>query len=188
MDQPSWASRHGRTVVIAALMIFLFIIGTTFQYKWTRMFHIVSGFFWYAMLIFLVIVFLPIANQFSDTTLYEIVGRIVPRIFHTVTVSGFFAVSFGWYNALYLADGRYSYFHSQPIDVLFSFSMILVTLMYLFHLFLESSEINVSSGVAAGEIAMDSDEYQTLIKGLRLTPRVGFLIISFAIFIMFLHQ
>ena len=137
MDQPSWASRHGRTVAIAALMIFLFIIGTTFQYQWTRMFHIVFGFGWYAILIFLVVVFLPIADQFTDTTLYEIVGRIVPRIFHTVTVTGFFAVSFGWYNAIYLSAGRLSYFYAKPIDILFSISMIMVTLMYCFHLFLE---------------------------------------------------
>jgi hypothetical protein len=140
------------------------------------------------MLIFLVVIFLPVVNRFTDNSLYEIVGHLVPRIFHTVTISGFFTVTIGWYNALYLANGRMSYFYSTPSDLFFTISLVMVTLMYFFHLFLESSEINVSSGVAAGEINMKSEEYQTFLKGLTVTPRIGFLIISIAILTMFVHQ
>jgi hypothetical protein len=140
------------------------------------------------MVFFINFIIIPVFPKLSSSTQYEILGNVFPRIFKTATIFGFFTVGLGWFYALDVyANWDLSYFTSSFINTLFLIGISAVTLLYLFHLFLERNEINLISNIATGRIKYEDDKVQTLIKHLMRIPRIGFLIQTTAIVLMFIH-
>lgn len=166
-------------------MLILLAFMLTLEYRWQRAIHIVSGFMWWGMVFFLVWILLPIFSSFTKATQYEVLGTVFPRIFKTATVVGFFTVSLGWYIALdEFAQWNLSYFTTPLINVLFLIGLLLVTGLYMFHLFLENNEIET----VVLALSTESDEkIDKLISNLRRIPYIGFTIMTSAVILMFVH-
>ena len=173
-----------KLIVLTSIYILVISLGG----RWIRSVHMISGFVWWGMVFFINFIIIPVFPKLSNTTQYEILGKIFPRIFKTATIFGFFTVGLGWFYALDVyVKWDYSYFHSSFINILFSLGIVAVTLLYLFHLFLERSEINLIASIASGKVKYEDDEVQTLIKHLMRIPRIGFIIQTTAIILMFIH-
>ncbi len=170
--------------VWVVLILFTAVVGQG-SIQWIRAFHIVFGFSWWGMVFFLNFILLPAMKKMTQSTKYEVLGTVFPRIFKTATVSGFLTVSLGWIYALrFYAKGDFSYFYSSLVNILFTIGIVAITCLYLFHLILERNEIDTVLKALETE---DDAAVNKLIAHLQLIPRVGFSIMTIGVALMFIH-
>lgn len=176
------------SIIKAILLISVFIVIINLGALWIRPAHIISGFIWWGMVFFINFLILPIFPKLTQTTQFELLGKLFPRIFQFATVFGFFTISFGWFYALeFFAHWQISYFFANSINFVFLIAISLITLLYGFHLFLERKEIDLISKIANSEITYEDKEVQNLVSQLLVIPRVGFALQTLAVLIMFIH-
>ncbi len=175
----------GQPIGIWGLMVISIAILSPLGFKWVRAFHLFFGFAWWGMLLFLNIVLLPGMKQMSKAARYEVLGWVFPRIFRTATVVGFMAVVFGWILALhYIANWNLSYFWKSTLNIIFLFGLVVITLLYCFHLFLERNEIETVQKAMTRE---NDKEVNKLLNHLELIPRIGLTILTLGALLMFIH-
>ncbi len=173
------------TVFLITIIILLLHI------RWRITVHIVAGFAWWGMVFFLVFILLPIFPKMSRKTRYEVLGFVFPRIFRTASVVGFLTVVVGWYIALNdLANWNFSYFFENISNALFLISIVLVTSLFGFHVFLERQEIQTCTACVEKALAKteeNDEEIEILISHLQKIPKVGFVILNISLLMMFVH-
>jgi hypothetical protein len=183
-----WTS--GRYLLIKwVIIVLIFFFTITLEYRWRRMIHIITGFMWWGMVFFLVTILLPRIGRMKKSTQYEIVGYLIPRIFRTVSVVAFFAVFLGWYNTLNdISNWNINYFFLRNENSLFLVGILVVTGLYLFHLFLENREISLAFYILKetdnAEMPMKADK---LLAKIRIIPNIGFTILTLGVILMFIH-
>ena len=149
------------------------------------MIHFFAGFVWWGMVVFLTVILLPKLPQMKKETQYELIGYVIPRIFNMVSNFGFFAVFLGWFNILnYFADWKINYFLNHMI---FSIDILLITGLYIFHLFLEKDEITLAFSLLNRKTNAPTDDIDKLILRIRKIPYVGFIVLTIGIITMFYH-
>ncbi|MDH5403228.1 MAG: hypothetical protein OEY49_12105, partial [Candidatus Heimdallarchaeota archaeon] len=156
--------------------------------NWLRASHIIFAFSWWSLLFFLAIILGPVIHQLSEETKVNIIGYIVPRVFLTVSNVGFLTISLGWYLFLSYYFTNLEYIFKDLDNLLLAIFAILTTLLYFFHIFLEQSEIQTAIKVREGIITPKDDEFKHLLKGLKIIPRFGFLLVTTTILVMFYHN
>ena len=176
------------SLIKLSIIVITYILVILLGPRWIRPVHMISGFVWWGMVFFINFIIIPVFPKLSSTTQFEILGNVFPRIFRTATIFGFFTVGLGWFFALdEYANWDLSYFTHSLVNILFLIGITAVTLLYLFHLFLERSEINLIAKIATGKIKYEDERVQSLIAHLMRIPRIGFIIQSTAIVLMFVH-
>ncbi|MFX1250942.1 MAG: hypothetical protein ACFFCZ_04990 [Promethearchaeota archaeon] len=171
------------------IIIILFLFSLSLEYKWRRAIHIITGFAWWGMVFFLVFILIPSLSKMKKDSQYDIIGFVIPRIFRTASSVGFFTTGMGWYNAIFeIANMDISYFFIRVENTLLLIGMLMVTGLYIFHLFLESKEIKLAFKIANQDIDdFTKSEVENFLSKIRIIPTVGFLILTTAVLLMFIH-
>jgi hypothetical protein len=183
----------GNLLFVKWITVFLlFGLSLLLEYRERRIIHIITGFMWWGMVFFLVFILLPKLPKMQKSTQYEIVGFLIPRIFRTVSIVGFFAVFLGWFNALNdIASPRWSLGYFLPPNrienTLFLIGIFLVTGLYLFHLFLENREITFAFRILESTENDVTSKVENLISKIRIIPVLGFTILTTGVLMMFVH-
>ncbi|MHA2295977.1 MAG: hypothetical protein ACXAEU_03430 [Candidatus Hodarchaeales archaeon] len=170
------------------VIIVVFLLSLFLDWSWRRIIHVVTSFAWWGMVFFLVFILLPVINKMSPHTQHEIIGFVIPRIFRTASIAGFFSVGMGWRNALELANWDVMHFFSNTREMTLLFGGLLGTGLYLFHLFLERAEIELAMRASSSaSLDLEDPEVKDLLKKIQIIPVVGFLIMSLSALTMFIH-
>ncbi|OLS21084.1 MAG: hypothetical protein HeimC3_34850 [Candidatus Heimdallarchaeota archaeon LC_3] len=171
------------------IILVIFFIILTLEYRWRRMIHIITGFMWWGMVFFLITILLPKIEQMKKSTQFEIIGYLIPRIFRTVSVVAFFAVLLGWYNTLNdISYWNIDYFFLRIENTLFLLGNLMITGLYLFHLFLENREIKLAFNILKEPDNDDvSERVEDLIAKIKIIPYIGFTILTTGVILMFIH-
>jgi hypothetical protein len=183
-----WSS--GRYLLIKwTLVILIFFLFLTLEYRWRRMIHIITGFMWWGLVFFLITILLPKIEQMKESTQFEVVGFLIPRIFRTVSIVAFFSVFLGWYNTLNnISYWNIDYFFLRVENTLFLIGILLVTGLYLFHLFLENREIKLAFDILnESDTVGISAKVERLLAKIKIIPYIGFTILTTSVILMFIH-
>ncbi len=170
------------------VVITIFIFTQFLDWPWFRLIHVITSFAWWGMVFFLVFILIPTIGRMKSQTLHEVVGFVIPRIFRTVSILGFFAVGMGWRIALELSGWNLMFFFSDASELMLLLGGILGTCLYLFHLFLERREIDLAMRASTLSSFDPVDpEIAEFLKKVQIIPKIGFVIISIAALTMLLH-
>jgi uncharacterized membrane protein len=170
------------------VVIVVFIFTQFLDWPWRRLIHTITSFAWWGMVFFLVFILLPTIGRMNSQTQHEVIGFIIPRIFRTVSVVGFFSVGMGWRSAFELADWDLLFFFSNTQELMLLIGGILGTCLYLFHLFLERKEIDLAMRASTMTSFDPLDpEIAEFLDTIQIIPKIGFVVITLAALTMLLH-
>jgi len=176
------------TVLKWTVIIVVFILIQFLHWFWFRVIHVVASFAWWGMVFFLAFILLPVFNKMNPSTQHQVVGLVIPRVFRTASILGFFSIGMGWRSAFEMAHWDFSHFFSSGEDIILLFGGLLGTCLYIFHIFLERKEINIALRISTlSSLDLKDPKVNDLLKKIKIIPRVGFVIISLAALTMFLH-